>query len=125
LTFGRGFFETERQGDNYWRWSTESSGAMSLWNRTSRPMEVMFSAELFTEHEHRYPIEVALPGSRAVLQVNGQPVSLVRLIQAPPGRTEITIKSSAPSLPRKPNDPRTFEFGIGRWKLYIPFVEAP
>jgi len=125
VTFDRGFFQTERQNGDYWRWSTESSGVMSLWNRTSKAMEVMFSSELFTTYGQKYPVEVVFPGGRVTLQVNGDRVLLTRLIQLPPGRSEIIVKSWAPPLPRKGDDPRTFAFGVGRWKLYIPFVEVP
>ena len=115
LTLGEGFYGRETAGLQEWQWSDAPSVQLQVSNPGRSPQSVVFSTEI-AARTGRPSIELSFPdGSHSRLTATSTPHEIRRVIEIPPGVSEIDVQSTAAPGVGVPGDPRV---------LYLQFFGA-
>jgi phosphoglycerol transferase len=110
-----GFYGSESDGSNHWRWSSKT-GLLALNNLTSSPKTVTLRLALATGHAEVAPLAITTPQGTQQLAVGLEPVTYETTLTLQPGRTLIELTSSARRV-EAPQDPRELIFRVLSYEL--------
>ena len=122
---GDGWYQTESDGQNSWRWGRQRA-ALRLTNRSTKPLEIRMTAELG-----------ALSNRHMELRVNGRAIFNSPVLRhgqqhafppflAPPGPTLVEFVTDQPAAKPASGDPRELSLSVGNLVITVaPEGEAP
>lgn len=108
-----GFYDEERNTENYWRWSAER-GRMEIVNNSRRAKQIRLDMMLAAGRDAHLQIESALFSERLPITFAG--VHLSRTLIIAPGRHLIRFACDAPRV-ISPLDPRILVFRLQNFKI--------